>query len=261
MNKTVFDLSTLIGLILVLFCIGYTVVEGGSVKQFWDPIAFVIVYGGAAAAIFICFPLKKVLGFGKVTMKILFATKIEMLPTYNQIVEFATVARRDGILALEDRLANIDDKFLRKGLQMLVDGSSIEAIVKILEKDIENLEKRHEVGHKCWEKLGYLGPAIGMVGTLIGLCQMLAKLDDPSKIGAGMAVALLTTLYGALFANLFAIPIECKLVHRTHEEIVFRNMILEGIMSIGSGDSPRIVGEKLLVFLPNDEQPTEKKRE
>ncbi len=257
----VFDIATVIGFVVVFASLLYVILEGGGLSQFWDPVALVIVYGGSAAAIFICFPMKKVLNLTKVTMKIFFVQKLEMLTTYHQIVEFATVARRDGILALEDRLTNLDDKFLRKGLQMLVDGSSIEAIVKILERDIENLEKRHEVGHKAWEKLGYLGPAIGMVGTLIGLVQMLAKLDDPSKIGAGMAIALLTTFYGALLANFFAIPIECKLVQRTREEMLLRQMILEGIMAIGGGDSPRIVGEKLLVFLPNDEQPTETRRE
>lgn len=255
MNRKTFDVATVVGLVLAFSCIAFVVIEGGSLSQFWDPAAVIIVYGGSVAAIFICFPMKNIMSFGKVTMKIFAPSNIDMARTYNQIVDFAMIARRDGILALEDKLGNIDDKFLRKGLQMLVDGSSIEAIVKILERDIENLEKRHEVGHKCWEKLGYLGPAIGMVGTLIGLCQMLAKLNDPSTIGAGMAVALLTTLYGALMANLLAIPVECKLIHRTREEILLRNMVLEGIMAIGSGDSPRIVGEKLLVFLPSDEQP------
>ena len=143
---------------------------------------------------------------------------------------------------------------MKRGLQLLVDGSPVETVKAILEKEIENLEKRHEIGHKYWEKLGYFGPAIGMVGTLIGLVQMLANLNDPSKIGPGMAVALLTTFYGALLANFVALPIENKLIQRTNEELLLKYMIMEGMLSIQCGDSPRVVGEKLLVFLSPEAQ-------
>ena len=248
------DFATIIGLIVAFVAILYTLLAGGSLMLFWDPAAMVITYGGAIACVFINFPLKKVLSVFRVTRKIIFAPKLEMIPTYTEIVELATVARRDGILALEEKIPNVENKAMCKGLQMLVDGNPADSLTSVLEKDIENMEKRHEIGHKMWERVGYYGPAIGMVGTLIGLVQMLSRLNDPSKIGEGMAVALLTTFYGALLANFFALPIEGKLIQRTNEEILLKQMIMEGLLSIQRGDSPRTVGEKMQVFLSPDEQ-------
>jgi chemotaxis protein MotA len=178
-----------------------------------------------------------------------------MLEMFKLIIELSGISRRDGILALEDKIANVKDKFLKKGLQMLVDGISSEVIKQSMENDILYMEKRQESGHKMWERLGYFGPALGMVGTLIGLVKMLATLDDPSKIGAGMAVALLTTFYGAMLANFFALPMECKLTQRTGAELLYREMVLAGIIAIQSGDSPRIVADKLKIFLkPSDRE-------
>ena len=250
------DKATYIGyglgfsIIFTVMCMGH----GGHVdiknfKLFCDPEAAIVTFGGALTAMMIAFPLAKFMNFGKVSM-IAFKEKGEdPVMLVKEIVELATIARRDGILVLEDRLPNVKDPFLRQGLQLLVDGTASDVVQHMISQDIELLEKRHEVGHKMWEKLAYLGPAIGMVGTLIGLVKMLANLNDPSKIGGGMAVALLTTFYGALLANFFAIPMECKLAQKTKEEIHHKEMILAALLGIQSGDSPRIVMDKLKLYL------------
>ena len=248
------DISSIIGVIVMTVSVLYTLMAGGSLMLFWDPPAMVITYGGAIACMFLAFPLKTMLNVFKITKNIFFSPKLDMIPSYTFIVELATIARRDGILALEEKITNIEDKMMKRGLQLLVDGSPVETVKAIMEKEIENMEKRHEIGHKFWEKFGYFGPAIGMVGTLIGLVQMLANLNDPSKIGSGMAVALLTTFYGAMIANFIALPFENKLMQRTNEELLLKHMVMEGLLSIQCGDSPRVVGEKLLVFLPPAEQ-------
>ncbi len=249
------DKATIIGFILglgtifVVMCMGHGGLSLHNFGLFCDLEAAIVVFGGALTAMLIAFPMAKFMNFSKVSMMAFKETDENAVALVKEIVELATIARRDGILVLEDRLPNIKVPFLRQGLQYLVDGTASDAVQHALTQEIELLEKRHEVGHKMWEKLAYLGPAIGMVGTLIGLVKMLANLSDPSKIGAGMAVALLTTFYGAMLANFFAIPMECKLVQKTHEEIHFKEMILTGLMAIHTGDSPRTVTDKLKVYL------------
>lgn len=249
------DIATLFGFIAGLAVIGTTMCMGhGGVSLhngmlFMDLEAAIIVYGGALTAMCIAFPKEKLLEFGKISGKAFQEPKANMMEMFNIIVELSGISRRDGILALEDKIANVPDNFLKKGLQMLVDGISSEVIKQSMENDVVYMEKRHEQGHKMWDRLGYFGPALGMVGTLIGLVKMLATLDDPSKIGAGMAVALLTTFYGAMLANFFALPMECKLTQRTGNEILYREMILAGLIAIQSGDSPRVVADKLKIFL------------
>lgn len=258
------DIATVFGFVvggLVLFItamMGHGGLSLHNAMLFMDIEAAIVTYGGAMTAMCIAFPPATLATFMKVSVKAFQNSKDDMLSIFKTIVEFSTIARRDGILALEESVAKVDDPFLKKGIQMLVDGVSSDIIKHSIECDIEYTEKRHEAGHKMWEKLGYLGPALGMVGTLIGLVKMLATLNDPSKIGAGMAVALLTTFYGALLANFFAIPMECKLSRRTAEELLFKEMIFAGIMSIQSGDSPRVVAEKLKLFMkPSDREKLE----
>ncbi len=249
------DIATLFGFVAGLAVIGLTMCMGhGGVSLhngllFYDLEAGIIVFGGAITAMCIAFPKDKLMEIGKVTGKAFQEPTASMVDMFKILVDLSAVSRRDGILALEDKIANVPDAFLKKGLQMLVDGISSEVIKQSMESDIVYMEKRHEKGHAMWGKLGYFGPALGMVGTLIGLVKMLATLDDPSKIGAGMAVALLTTFYGAMLANFFALPLENKLVQRTLNELLYREMILAGLIAIQSGDSPRIVADKLKIFL------------
>jgi chemotaxis protein MotA len=243
------DLGTLTGIILGVLLIFGAIIAGGTPGAFIDIASVMITIGGTTAATLITFPLPKVKAVFAVTKKILNAGSLDISPWYQTLIDLATVARRDGILALEDRLEGIDDEFLKRGLQMLVDGNPADSVSSILEMEIENMEARHGIGHTMWKSMGSYAPAFGMIGTLIGLVNMLQSLDDPSKLGAGMAVALLTTFYGAFVANLFCIPIQGKLEQRTAEEVQLKQMLLAGILSIQSGDSPRVVGEKLEVYL------------
>lgn len=243
------DMGTLGGIILGSILIVGSIAMGGAGKSFIDIASVMITLGGSLAALLISFPLPKVKAVFAVTKKTLNSGSLEIVPWYTTLIDMATIARRDGILALEEKLDGISDEFLKRGLQMIVDGSPADAVKQIMEMEIENMEMRHNIGHEIWKNLGNYGPAFGMIGTLIGLVNMLQNLSDPSKIGSGMAVALITTFYGALMANLFCIPLQIKLEQRTQEEVHLKNMLLSGILSIQSGDSPRMVGEKLEVYL------------
>lgn len=243
------DITTLSGVLLGFILIISAIVAGGSGGAFIHIPSMMITVGGTLAALLITFPVHKVREVFSVARKILNAGDLDLVPWYHVVVDFATTARRDGLLALEDRISEVNDEFLRRGLQMMVDGSSAEDVSSMLETEIANLEERHGVGHSIFGKLGAYAPAFGMIGTLIGLVQMLQNLDDPSQIGGGMAVALLTTFYGALLANLLFIPMQGKLEQRTDEEVSLKRMLMSGILAIQAGDSPRMVGEKLLTYL------------
>jgi chemotaxis protein MotA len=244
------DIATLLGVGLGLLLISSAIFLGGSPGSFVDIPSLMITVGGTLSAILISYPAHKVKAVFSVAKKTLQNTDLDVTPWYRMVVEVATVARREGVLALEERLDQIGDEFLRRGLQMVVDGSQPETVRGVLEDEIEKMEERHQVGHSIFKNMGSYAPAFGMIGTLIGLVQMLQNLEDPSKIGSGMATALLTTFYGAFFANLFCIPMRGKLEQRTQEEMTLKQMLLAGVLAIQSGDSPRIVGEKLLAFLP-----------
>ena len=243
------DFGTIFGVIVGLVLISMAIVSGGGGNAFIDFPSIMITVGGTLAALFIGFPIAKIKGVFKVTGKTLKAGKMDITPWYHKLIELATLARRDGILAIEESLNDIDEDFLKRGLQMLVDGNSADSVSKIMEMEIENMEERHAIGHNIWGSLGNYAPAFGMIGTLIGLVKMLQNLSDPDSLGSSMAVALLTTFYGALMANLFCVPLKNKLEQRTAEEVALKQMLLSGILSIQSGDSPRVIGEKLEVYL------------
>lgn len=244
------DLATLVGFLLGLTLIIGSIASGGDMGSFIDIPSILITLGGTFSALLITYPAPKVKAVFAVANKTLRGGDMDLTPWYHSIVEVATIARRDGVLALEEKIPELDDEFLKRGLQMMVDGSPAETVEEVLDQEIAKLEERHSVGHGIFKALGTYAPAFGMIGTLIGLVQMLKTLDDPSKIGGGMAVALLTTFYGAFFANLFCIPIQGKLEQRTAEEVSLKKMLLTGVLAIQAGDSPRIVGEKLLTFIP-----------
>jgi len=170
----------------------------------------------------------------------------------SMIVTFSEKARREGLLALEDDLDELEDEFLRKGIQLVVDGTDPEIIRNIMETELNNMQSRHGEGIKIFEDWGIFAPAFGMIGTLIGLILMLSNIEDKSAIGPGMSTALITTLYGALLANLVFITIANKLSYVNDQEILLREIMIEGTLSIQSGDNPRIVKEKLISFLPSD---------
>ena len=246
------DLATIIG-ILVAFGLVIAAL-GGDALLFLDPASILIVCGGTIGAVLVTYPLESVLGVARIIKKT-FLSKVqepgELIP---QFVDYATRVRREGILSLEAHLKNIPDEFLRKGLQLTVDGLDPQLIQEILETDIACLEERHLKGAEILQTFGTLAPGMGMVGTIIGLVLMLKRMNDPSTIGPAMAVALLTTFYGAIMANLVFNPMAGKLRARSREEVLTRTMIVEGIMSISRGENPRILEEKMNSYLPPKER-------
>ena len=246
------DIGTLIGIIVGFVLIVSTIIMGGAASFFLKPDAILIVLGGTFAATLVNFPMKKVLGVFNV-IKRAFQQDLQELPeTINQLVKLSTKARVDGLLALEKDVPEIQDEFLRKGLQHLVDGTDPDIVKNILATEIINLEERHTIGQSILKTMGTFAPAFGMLGTVMGLIAMLTKLNDPSKIGTGMAVALVTTFYGVFLANLVFLPIAGKLKSRSEQEVVQMELIIQGLSSIQAGDNPRVLQEKLATFLePN----------
>ncbi len=243
------DIATIGGIVAAFALVVWGILLGGSLSQFYDGPSVAIVIGGTIAVIFICYPLQRVLGVMNV-IKNSFVTKSQNPDAViSKMVGYAERARREGMLALEEESENEPDDFLRKGLRLAVDGTDPQLLEKILETDLGQVEARHKDGKAVLETGGTYAPAFGMIGTLIGLINMLAALEDPSSIGAGMATALITTFYGALLANAVFLPLAAKLEARSAEETLVKEMIIDGIMAIQSGDSPRIVEEKLKSFL------------
>lgn len=252
------DIATVVGLILGIGLILGAIVVGSPLIIFIDIPSVLIVGGGVFATLLIQFPLSCVMNMLAVLKNALFVKAISPLDTVSTLVSFAERARREGILALEGSMDEIEDEFIQSGLRLAVDGVEPELIKDILQTELAFIEDRHKLGSSMWGFIGASGPAMGMLGTLIGLVQMLQNLSDPSSIGPSMAVALLTTFYGALMANVIAIPIEGKLKIRSAEEILIKEVAIEGVMSIQSGDNPRILEQKLLAFLaPNIRPPKE----
>ena len=243
------DITTLIGIATGLGLVFVAILQGGGVSLFINIPSLMITVGGTIGATLINFPLPKVIKVMGVVKKAFFHKEPSPEDTIATLVEFARIARREGVLALEERIEKTDDVFFRKGVQLIVDGTPPETIREILTIDINSLRERHEVGQSIFTAMGNYSPAFGMIGTLIGLIQMLRCLEDPSKIGQGMATALITTFYGALLANLVFLPIAGKLKVRSEEEVLSKQLIMEGIVAIQSGDNPRVVEDKLKSFI------------
>ncbi len=243
------DIATIVGIVTAFGLIVWSILLGGSLSGFIDPPSVAVVVGGTMGALLISFPLPKFLSMINIFKKTFLFTLEEPNVVIGKMVGYAERARREGMLALEEDSENETDEFLRKGLRLAVDGTDPQLLEKILETDVEQIENRHSEGAKILSTGGTFAPAFGMIGTLIGLVNMLSSLEDPTQIGAGMATALITTFYGAVLANSFFLPLSSKLETRSKEEMVIKNMIIEGIMAIQSGDSPRIVEEKLKSFL------------
>ena len=244
------DLATIVGLLLGTVLITLAILLGGSFGAYIDIPSLLIVVGGAFCSTLVALPLAKFMQFPNVTKKALLCKPIDPQQLIKQLVELAEVARRDGILALEGMSDQLDEPFLVRGIQMAVDGTDPEIIQKIMETELENLIERHTSGKAILDSLGRYAPAFGMIGTLIGLVAMLSNMDDPAKIGAGMAAALLTTLYGAILANVVFLPASDKLAVRSAEEVLSKTIVIQGVMAIQSGDNPRNVESKLMTFLP-----------
>lgn len=244
------DSATLIGIISGLGLIGLTIFSQAGWQFFFNLNAFFIVFGGTVAATLINYPLGDVLKMLKVAKNAMLTKDNRVSETLEFLIDLSKKARQDGVLALGEISDSMDDKFGQKGLQLVVDKVESNTVNDILSNEINFIEERHEIGQRIFKSMASYSPAFGMVGTLIGLIQMLQKLDDPSQIGVGMAVALVTTLYGVIFANLFYIPLAGKLETRTREEIMTKEMMLVTLTSIQSNDNPRLLFEKLISIIP-----------
>lgn len=246
------DLATIIGIISGIAIFIWAISMGGSLSAFINIPSALIVFGGVLAATLVNYPIAKLIDVLKI-LKIVFTEKrIDAGDIIKNIVSLAETARREGLLALEDAAYQLKDEFLQKGILLIVDGTDPELVRNILETELAFLEERHKEGQSIFETMGALSPAFGLIGTIIGLINMLKHLDNPSAVGPGMAVALITTFYGATFANLLFIPVAGKLKVRSREEILMKEVMIEGMLSIQAGENPRIIEEKLNAFLsPN----------
>lgn len=253
------DFATVLGLVgsLTLVVISILVAPGASLGGFYDLPSIIMVIGGAILTCLTSMPAGRFLNLFRVIAKAIFVPSVDLKKLVATLVEFAVVARRDGILALENQIDDSTDPFVATGIRMAVDGTDPELIEKLLMAEIESLADRHKKGKMVCDLMGKYAPAFGMIGTLVGLVIMLSNMDDPAAIGPGMAVALLTTLYGALMANAVFLPLADKLSYYSREEMQARMLVLQGVMSIQSGDNPRIVEQKLNVFLsPKERTPS-----
>jgi chemotaxis protein MotA len=247
------DIATIGGIGIGFFVIIVGIVISGGVGGLFGFISISSVFitiGGSFAAIMASNPMARTFGIMRVAMNAVRVRPMESGRIISMIVTFSEKARREGLLALEDDLDELDDEFLRKGIQLVVDGTDPEIIRNIMETELNHMESRHATGIKIFEDWGIFAPAFGMTGTLIGLILMLANIEDKSAIGPGMSTALITTLYGVILANLVFLPIANKLTTVNNQEILIREIMIEGTLSIQSGDNPRIVKEKLVSFLP-----------
>lgn len=248
------DLATLIGMLGAIGFVVMAMVLGGDIGMFINIPSVLIVFGGTIFVVLSYYTLGQFFGAGKIAAKA-FMFKIEQPEELIQkIVEMADAARKGGFLALEE--AEIGNQFMQKGVDMLVDGHDIEVVRSTLTKDIALTTQRHEFGATIFKGMSDVAPAMGMIGTLIGLVAMLSNMDDPKAIGPAMAVALLTTLYGAFFANCVCMPISIKLNNRAAEEKMNQSLVLDGIIGIADGQNPRVIEGILKNYLASGKRGT-----
>lgn len=246
------DLATTIGMLAAfgLFTWALWSSAGGDVTVYLDKPSVIMVVGGAIFVTLSSVVMNQFLSFARV-MKNAFLVKKTSLPELiAQIVSLSETARRDGILSLESAVKNLDDEFLANGIRLVVDGTDAEDIEKILTAELDAIDQRHAQGKQVLDLLGKYAPAFGMIGTLVGLVSMLKNMNDPKAIGPGMAVALLTTLYGAVLANMVFLPLADKLSIRNEHEMLLRQVMIKGLLSLQAGDNPRVTQAKLAVYLP-----------
>lgn len=246
------DLATLVGIIGAFGIIIGAMAMGGSVTIFINVPSILVVFGGTLFVVLVKFELGQFLGAIKVAAKA-FKFKLDSSDELiEQIVDLADAARKGGLLSLEGK--EVSNDFLQKGIQLLVDGHDPEVARNLMVKDMDKAIERHEQGAKIFSSLGDVGPAMGMIGTLIGLVQMLSAMDDPKAIGPAMAVALLTTLYGAMLATMVCLPISDKLALRAVQEGQVKALVIDALVAIQGGQNPRVIQQMLQTYLPEKQR-------
>ena len=249
------DIATLIGLIAcaVLMVFGITYKDGGFnfglLGNFFDVPSVLITIGGTFMCVLASNPMKDFIGGLKSMSVVLKAKNSDETAIIRQIIDLSNIARKEGLLALEESANSLEDEFMKKGILLIVDGTDPELVRNILETELMNIDSRHKKNIGFWKNVGAMGPAWGMIGTLIGLINMLKDLSDPDSIGPNMSVALITTLYGSVLANWISAPVATKMGTNNDTEVMAKEVMIEGLLSIQAGENPRVIEEKLKSFL------------
>ena len=247
------DLGTLLGIVSGFGLVIIAMSMGGGFGAFVNAPSLMIVCGGTIGATLINYPISDVLGVIKVAKNAFFSEKVKTEKIMEMLIEMSKVSRREGILGLEKTLKDIKDPFFVKGMTLMIDGIEPAKLSELLNTEVEYIEERHRLGAEIFMTMGNFAPAMGMIGTLIGLVKMLMQMDDPSSIGPSMAVALITTFYGVILANLVFLPISGKLKTRSAKELAMKQLVMSGILSVQSGDNPRMLEQRLHSFVsPKD---------
>ncbi|MFO7839137.1 MAG: MotA/TolQ/ExbB proton channel family protein [Desulfosalsimonadaceae bacterium] len=255
------DFSTFVGLIAAFGLMLVAIMSGSGLMVFIEPQSIMIVFGGTLGALLVHYPFGEVARAFAVAQKTVFFKDTPPTQLIGQLTEFAGKARKEGLLSLQSMAKNVEDPFLVKGLQLAADGHEPETLEQMMIREIDYIRERHDSGAEIFSSLGTYSPAIGMVGTLIGLVQMLQSMNDPSTIGPAMAIALLTTLYGSVLANVIFLPMAGKLKTRSQSELLKKELIVEGMNSILAGENPRVMEQKLHVYLqPKERESVFKKK-
>jgi chemotaxis protein MotA len=255
------DFATILGMLLALGAIlGGQALEGGHLGSILQFTAFVIVIGGTLGAVCVQNPLPVVIKAAGALSLALSGPYIDNKGTIKLIIDLANVSRKQGLLALESKLKDIKDPFMRKGIQLIVDGTDPKAVHEILEIEMDHHEEQGVMAAKVWEAAGGYAPTIGILGAVLGLIHVMENLADPSKLGSGIAVAFVATIYGVGSANLFFLPLANKIKMKLKEEAGARHLVIIGLVGLAQGENPRLLQEKLESFLPYDERTKESKK-
>ena len=256
------DKTTLLGILagIAALVIGYAL-EGGTVTLLWGTSAFIIVIGSTLAATIASYPWEDIKRVPQL-LAVAFTdrNKIDLRANIQKLVELSTIARREGLLALEEKLPELDhDPFFRKGMEWVIDGVESELLREMLELELDNMERHNNQGVKIFETAGGFAPTMGIIGTVMGLVLILRDLSDPEHLGGAIATAFLATFYGLFTANIIYLPISNKLRNKNQQMVHYREMLIEGILSIQGGENPKNMEQKLLAFLTPDEKKSDEK--
>ncbi len=246
------DIASVLGIVLCFAMCAYGIIDNAGIAnigRYLDLPSAIITFGGAFFAVLASNSLADYIGGLKSFLLIFKGSNTDVKGMIQKIIELSNVARKEGLLSLEEAAGDLDDEFMKKGILLIVDGTDPELVRGIMETELVSIEERHTKKIGFWEDLGSMGPAWGMIGTLVGLVNMLYEMDDPSSIGPSMAVALITTLYGSLLANWICAPVASKLKSNNANEILIKSIMIEGLLSIQAGENPRVIEEKLKSFL------------
>lgn len=254
------DIASLLGLVVCFVLVLFGIISSDGLKGLWyfiDPASMLITFGGSFFATMASVSMPNFVG-GLKSMALMFKpVNVNIPEMITKIIELSNVARKEGLLSLEEAAGNLEDEFMKKGIMLIVDGTDPELVRGILETELNSIDGRHKLRSGFWDTLGAMGPAWGMIGTLVGLVCMLQNMSDPTSIGPKMGVALLTTFYGSMLANWICTPASNKLQANNAIEMQSKEIMIEGLLSIQAGENPRVIEEKLKSFLSPKERPSQ----